>query len=280
MSLHSPVIAPIISAIGGGLPWDAQSAGGPPLEAVIASILGTGAGGGAQRLFHALHPSKFDSLGAVGSWSPSIGSGAATQGTGTMQPAYSAAGINGRPAILFDAGDLLATANADRSGFEFLAVAAVVECANGAVVFVPVEFGSLNAGDLGGVRLLGHEVVNNFAGSGRAASGIATTRAAGAFTSAPCVLMVTVDYSLTTHCVEVYLNGVLASTTYPGDPDLSASVGANKPLYIGNRAAGDLGISGKIGAVLEYALPTSPTAPQLAALLEANRVMGRAWGIS
>lgn len=271
---YAPTIPPTIGpnrdvyAVGDVVGRDAGSA------IAIAEAINAIPGLGVQRFFHAFDTSRFDSLSAIGSWSPSIGSGAATQAVSGNKPAWSANAINGNPGVSC-ATDvrLLATSAIDLSAFRSIALTFVGVSTNSSI-HVPLAFG---ATDNGGCMVVAREAANRMEGQGRTGGVSAISRASAAPYTSASVITVTVDYDLTTQCVRVRKNGADVTTSFDVDADLSAGSPGNLALNICNRAAADLGIVGAIGAVMlnawASAVPTS-------ALTLGEQELMRRWGIT
>ncbi len=260
-----PVILPLVRPLRDPL----GERSGNTLDGEIGLILGSSV----QRFYSALDTSKFDSLSAVGSWSPSIGSGAATQATTASKPVWSASALNGRPGLTCDGDDLLATSAINLAAFRSVALTFVAVSTNTAI-HVPAAFG---ATDNGGVMVVAREVANRMEGQGRTGGTSSISRASAAPYTSPSVITITVDYDLTTQCARVRKNAADVTTSFDVDTNLSAGSPGNLALNIGNRAGADLGLIGALGAVL---LTAWSSAVPTTALADAERSLMSAWGIS
>jgi hypothetical protein len=277
-SIRSPWVPAIAPATGGGVPWESSAGGSVSLEAQILALLGVGAGGGVQMLYHPLSATGYTLSGtAVTSYHDLSGLGRhATQSTGTMQPAYGATAINGRPGITFDGGDVLTTSAVNLTGFERAMLT---------MVFVDTNTTLYQAGGFGETTSAGclvqrHSEANGrLAAMSRSATTSGETRSAASFLMASAgVVTATADYTLTTQATRIRHNGTDVSDSFASDADLSGSTVGNLALMIGNRAAADLGITGSIGAVVMAAWPTATAFPT-AAITAVEQLLMRTWGI-
>jgi hypothetical protein len=277
-----PLFDPIVRALppvlgGGGLPWDDAGGIAAQLPAQILGLLGSGAGGGVQGLYLARASDVSLVSGNVERWRDSSGLARdATQSTGALRPAWSTSAVNSRPALSYDGTKLLTTAAIDLSSFERITLS---------MLFLDTNTTQYVAGDFtdianGMCRLLISEVDGRLAASGRAATGVSETRSAASHTMATAgMVRGAVDYTLTTQATRIWLNTTDVSSSFAGDPNLSAQAVGNGPLFIGNRSAGDLGLNGALAAVMLCAWPTATAFPA-SALATAERSLMSAWGVA
>jgi hypothetical protein len=237
--------------------------------------------GGAEQLVLLSRLDDVDLVsGGVATWFDRSGHARnATQGTSTARPTYSA-GLNGRPTLSFDGGDMLVTAAIDLSAFNALACIALFQDSITGNAHV-VEF-SVGADTTAGgfVLAANNGSANQLGFLHRGNVGNDLVRSAASYNmTTPGVVTGTGDMSLGAGAeVEIRHQGATVSNTRALTANNTTTYGTHA-LHIGARSGVSLALTGQISAIVIAAWSGGLTAGRLAQVAAVEALLRAAWGV-
>lgn len=220
--------------------------------------------------------------GKVATWADRSGNARdATQGTDAARPTYSATGLNSRPGLTLDGGDIISTGAFDLTAYNALAVHIIFQdsIAGNAIVMERSADGATTNGGF-------YIVVNNggvgelkFLATGNVGASSAETTV-GVSMATPAIVTGTTDFAPATN--ESILRHAKADVTATrGSNSNNSSVLAtanfgNHAIHIGARTGGVAPVTGVVAAV---AVAAWSTGVNLAQVQAAESLLAAEWGL-
>jgi hypothetical protein len=185
---------------------------------------------------------------AIGQWDDASGNAKhATQATGTKQPTYKTAILNGRPVVRFDGGDALQTPSIDLSAATGVTVLVVFNSTVNATDQMVFEFSDNYNNWPDAFNLLRKS--DNAAEVGAKGASYAQATA-GTVTSAHALISAVINRAKTARESSGWKNG--ASTASSNTSNNLTGTFGNRPLNIGSRNAASLFLTGDIAELILF----------------------------